>query len=128
MVVKGEVMRAEILRADEDKEFNTSELCAILEIANDSGDVVSISRARVSKGVTTKWHHLVSTEERYIIVSGRGRVEVSDNPSADVGAYDVVRIPANTRQRIANTGESDFVFFCVCPPPFRSECYVPLEE
>ncbi len=55
--------------------FETAEQCYIAETANDSGDeFVSISRARVDPGVTTAWHKLEDITERYIIVSGQGRV------------------------------------------------------
>jgi mannose-6-phosphate isomerase-like protein (cupin superfamily) len=117
-------MKPEIRRAHGAHEFETPERCLILEVANDAGDEdVSISRARVPTGVTTEWHHLAATDERYIIVSGVGRVEIGGIDAADVGPGDVVRIPADTRQRIANTGKDDLLFFCVCTPPFKVSSY-----
>jgi subtilisin family serine protease/mannose-6-phosphate isomerase-like protein (cupin superfamily) len=105
-------------------EFETSERCFILEVANDEGDAdVSIARARVRPGVTTAWHIVTGTDERYVIVSGQGRAEVGDLAPADVGPGDVVRIPAGARQRITNVGVEDLVFFCVCSPRFRRENY-----
>jgi len=41
---------------------------------------------------------------------------------------DVVVIPPMTSQKIANTGTTDLVFYCVCTPPFTQECYVPEPE
>jgi mannose-6-phosphate isomerase-like protein (cupin superfamily) len=119
-------MDAEIRRANSFIEFDTPEGCAILEVSNDESDSsVSISRARVPRGISTEWHRLRDTDERYIIISGCGRVEVGDLPPAVVGPGDVVRIPANMPQRITNMADEDLVFFCVCTPPFTQAAYLP---
>src|SRR5262249_36015816 len=98
--------------------------CFILELANDANDEdVSVSRARVRPGVTTQWHELMDTVERYLIVRGQGRVEVVGMSPSDVAEGDLVRIPANTAQRITNTGDQDLLFYCMCAPRFRPECY-----
>ncbi len=118
-------MKAEIRRADPSKEFPTEENCFMLEVANDAGDPdVSIARARVRPGVTTKWHRLEGIVERYVIVRGKGRVEVGDLPPTIVTEGDVVRIPADVAQRITNIGDEDLVFFCVCSPRFVQSAYV----
>ena len=117
-------MRPERMRADPSEEFLTSERCWILEIANDEGDEeLSIARARVGPGITTEWHELIDTEERYVVVAGEGRVEIGGLAPARVQAGDVVRIPANTPQRISNTGFEDLVFYCICTPRFEPGCY-----
>ena len=109
-------------------EFETRERCFIAEIANDSGDeLVSIARARVEPGVTTAWHKLKGISERYIIFHGQGRVEIEDLEPMDVCEGDVVRIPADTAQRIKNTGDMDLVFYAVCSPPFKNSLYECLE-
>ncbi len=119
-------MKAEVCRADPSREFLTAEKCFILEVANDAGDPeVSIAWARVPASVTTKWHRVRGIVERYVIVSGTGRVEVGNLPPTVVGPGDVVRIPANTPQRVTNVGDSDLVFLCVCSPRFVPEAYVP---
>jgi mannose-6-phosphate isomerase-like protein (cupin superfamily) len=118
-------MNAEVRRADLSNEFPTAENCFILEVANDSGDPdVSIARARVRPGVRTEWHRVEGIDERYVIVRGRGRVEVGDLPPTIVSEGDVVRIPANMPQRIANIGDEDLVFYCVCTPRFVPSAYV----
>ena len=118
-------MNAEIRRADASRESLTHENCFILELANDAGDPdVSIARARVLPGVTTEWHRVKDIDERYVIVRGKGKVEVGDLPPAIVGEGDVVRIPANMPQRITNVGEVDLVFFAVCSPRFVQSAYV----
>lgn len=122
-------MQPEIKKANQAIEFETDERCHITEVANDLGDeFVSIARARVDPGVTTAWHKLDNISERYIIISGEGRVEIDDLESVDVVPGDVVRIPADIRQRITNTGHDDLVFYAVCAPPFRQDNYVSLEQ
>lgn len=109
-------------------EFEIAERCFITELANDENDpAVSIARARVEPGVTTAWHQLKDTAERYIIVSGEGRVEVAGLEPSGVTAGDVACIPPDTPQRITNTGEKDLIFFAVCSPRFTPDCYISLE-
>lgn len=121
-------MLAEIKRAGQAREFETAERCHITEVANDGGDeLVSIARARVEPGITTAWHKLDGITERYIIVSGSGRVEIDGLASAEVFPGDIVRIPADQAQRITNSGQQDLVFLAVCAPPFRQDCYISLE-
>ena len=122
-------MRAEVRHSASAVEFATDERCHIIEVANDGGDdLVSIARARVEPGVTTAWHRLRGISERYLIISGRGRVEVDGIEPTDVGPGDVVRIPAEAAQRIANTGNTELIFYAICSPPFRDEAYVNLEK
>lgn len=121
-------MQAEVKRSDEIEEFETEERCSILEMANDSADEdVSIARVTVKPGVTTAWHKLAGTAERYLLIAGQGRVELGDLEPVNVSIGDVVRIPADMAQRIANTGPTDLVFFAICSPRFQQRCYVALE-
>lgn len=115
-------------RFDPSSEFDIAERCAIVELSNDADDpAVSIARARVAPGVVTAWHRLHGTVERYVILEGRGRVEVGDLPPAEVGPGDTVRIPALCPQRIANLGDGDLVFLAICTPRFVPACYESLE-
>jgi len=121
-------MQIKIIKPDPANETPTQEQCHILEAWNSEDDPsVSIARARVESGVTTRLHALNQVEERYIILSGTGLVEVGNVPSTKVGDGDVVIIPANTPQRITNTGDSDLVFYAICTPRFTQECYQDLE-
>jgi mannose-6-phosphate isomerase-like protein (cupin superfamily) len=116
-------------KQDLSKEFSTPERCSISETYNSSADdSLSIARARVQPGVTTAWHHVEGTVERYIIAEGHGRVEVGDFPASDVGPGDVVIIAAGVRQRITNVGDCDLIFYCVCTPRFRQQNYRALEQ
>jgi mannose-6-phosphate isomerase-like protein (cupin superfamily) len=111
------------------KEFCTPEGCYITEVSNSPDDPdVSIARARVEPGVTTRWHRLRGTAERYFIISGRGRVEVGNLPAADVTAGDVVLIPPKCRQRITNTGTEDLIFLAICTPRFTEDAYEDIND
>jgi mannose-6-phosphate isomerase-like protein (cupin superfamily) len=117
-------MKETILRCALAVEFPTDERCHIAEWSNSDADRdLSIAHARVTPGVTTRWHRLVDTAERYVILQGEGRVEVGTLPPQDVGPGDVVIIPAGCRQRIANTGAHDLLFLATCTPRFRAENY-----
>lgn len=119
---------ATLKRHDPSTEYDTAERCAILEHWNDPSDPqVSVARARVAPGVTTAWHRLDGITERYLIVSGHGRVEVGDAAPQAVGPGDVVVIPPQCRQRIANLGDTDLLFLAVCTPRFVPQAYRSLE-
>jgi mannose-6-phosphate isomerase-like protein (cupin superfamily) len=121
-------MPTALWKQDASKEFSTPERCYIIETFNSAADEsMSIARARVEPGITTAWHHVAGTVERYIIAEGRGRVEVGEFPASDVGPGDVVIIPAGVRQRITNIGDRDLIFYCVCTPRFQSRNYRALE-
>lgn len=121
-------MQPKIAKCDARSEFFAEqERCHIIETWRSADDTMTIARARVAPGVTTAWHALAGVTERYIIASGRGRMEVGDLPPAGVAPGDTVFIPAGVRQRICNTGRDDLVFYCVCTPPFTPACYRDLE-
>lgn len=117
-------MQEEVRLMDPGAEFYTPEGCFINELSNIAGDPeVSIARARVSPGKTTRWHRVIGTTERYVLISGEGKVEVGNLPPQRVGPGDVVLIPPNCRQRITNVGSTDLVFLAICTPRFRPEAY-----
>lgn len=114
------------LEADE---HYLEEGCFILECWNRPADpAVSIARARVPPGETTRWHRLSGITERYVILSGQGRVELGQQEPALVSSGDVVIIPAGERQRITNLGETDLLFYAICTPRFLPSCYEDLES
>ena len=125
--MNGYIVQAEIKKSNSVTEFDTPERCYIKEISNDNNDEqVSIAQARVEPGVTTAWHKLKAVTERYIIVKGQARVEIAGLEPTDVVEGDVVIIPADTAQRISNTGQTDLIFYAVCSPCFTPECYITL--
>ncbi len=113
-----------VLHAADTAEFFTDEQCHITEWSNSEADpALSIARARVEVGVTTRWHRLLGITERYCILEGQGEVEIGDLPAEPVQPGDVVIIPPGCRQRIRNTGRHDLVFLAICVPRFRSDAY-----
>jgi mannose-6-phosphate isomerase-like protein (cupin superfamily) len=100
-----------------------------MEISNTPDDPeVSIARVRVAAGVTTRWHRITGTTERYVIMDGSGLMEVGELPPHAVKAGDVVLIPPSCRQRITNTGHGDLIFLAICTPRFMQAAYEDIES
>ena len=110
-------------------EIYTSERCYITELSNTSDDPeVSVARARVEPGVTTRRHRLKGTVERYVIISGTGLAEIGEDPPREVTAGDVVLIPPMRPQRITNIGPGDLIFLAICSPRFTQDAYEDVDE
>ncbi len=121
-------MKATIKHQKLSEEFFTDEKCYITELSNTADDPeASIARARLKRGVTTNWHQLNNTAERYYIISGQGRVEIGELPPQDVNTGDVVLIPPLCRQRITNVGTEDLIFLAICTPRFIISAYEDIE-
>jgi len=117
-------MKPGIKKCDLSREYFFAEGCFITELSNTADEPqLSIARARVEAGVTTKWHHLKGTTERYVILEGTGIVEVGDLAPEAVSVGDVVIIPPEVRQRISNIGEDNLVFLAICSPRFEESNY-----
>ena len=117
-------MQTQILKSNEADEYYFEEGCFILELSNSPADSgVSIARARVRAGVTTKLHRLKGVVERYVILTGIANVEVAGLEPQKVSAGDVVIIPSLYPQRITNIGTEDLVFLAICTPRFTKEVY-----
>lgn len=120
--------QAVIIQPLPEAEYYFKEGCHILEMSNSASDAaLSIARARVAPGVSTRWHRLTGIVERYVITAGQGLVEVGDLPATTVTAGDVVIIPAGCRQRITNDGDEDLLFLALCTPRFTTAAYIDLE-
>jgi len=122
-------MEALIKNLKRETEFFTPERCYIIEASNTPDDPeTSIAWARVEPGVTTRWHRLKGTAERYYMLEGSGLVEVGDLKPTPVGPGDVVLIPPLCRQRITNTGQGDLIFLAICTPRFLPENYEDIDS
>jgi len=122
-------MQAQILKANEADEYYFDEGCFILELSNSAADPeVSIARARVKPGVTTKLHRLKSVIERYVILAGSAEVKIADLPTQQVSIGNVVIIPPLCVQQITNTGVEDLVFLAICSPRFTENAYENIDD
>ena len=122
-------MKETIKQQNLKNEFYTSEKCYVTELSNTPDDPdVSIARARVESGVTIRWHRLKGTFERYVVISGRGIVEIGEQPPREVTAGDIVLIPPMCRQRITNTGTDDLIFLAICTPRFSQDIYEDIDD
>jgi mannose-6-phosphate isomerase-like protein (cupin superfamily) len=118
------MMKEDIKHYNPGAEYYTPEGCYITEISNAPGDPgLSIARARVLPGVTTRWHRLRNTTERYFIIRGKGIMEVGELSPQEVNARDIVLIPPLCRQRITNIGNDDLIFLAICTPRFSVDVY-----
>lgn len=118
-------MKSKIKRCDPATEYYFTEGCFITELSNTPDDPqLSIARARVESGKTTRWHFLRGVTERYVILEGTGKVEVGDFDPQVVNVGDTVIIPPEVRQRISNTGDGDLIFLAICTPRFEESIYV----
>ena len=105
-------------------EYYFEEGCFITELHNSTDDAaVSVARARVRPGETTRWHRLPGICERYLIVEGSGLVELGEAAPRMVGPGETVVIAPGLRQRITNNGKTDLIFLAVCTPRFVPEAY-----
>ena len=122
-------MKEKIKKLDLREEFYTKEECFITEVSNSLDDPqLSISRALVKPGVTTRWHRLMGTTERYVILEGIGCLEVGNLYPEVVNPGDVVIIPPMCRQRISNIGKQDLIFLAICTPRFSDDAYEDIED
>ena len=123
------MMKTAIRRQRLGDEFYTAEGCFITELSNSSDDTAaSIARARLETGKTTRWHRLDGIAERYVILQGRGSVEIGDMGATDVTVGDVVLIPPMCRQRITNTGTEELIFLAICTPRFSYGAYEDIDN
>ena len=122
-------MKPAVKPLDEDAEYFFAEGCFIVESSNSPQDpALSVARARVEPGRTTRWHYLEGITERYVILAGEGDVEVGDLAATRVRPGDVVIIPPDEKQRIHNPGTEDLVFLALCTPRFVDSAYVDVEN
>jgi mannose-6-phosphate isomerase-like protein (cupin superfamily) len=121
-------MQAHIINTPESAEYYFEEGCFILELSNSAQDpALSIARARVKAGMSTRLHRLTGLVERYVILSGLGSVEVADLPAQPVSTGSVVIIPPRCSQKITNTGAEDLIFLALCTPRFETQFYEDIE-
>jgi len=116
-----------LIRGSQAREFWFHEGCLITEWSNSDHDPgLSIARARLPAGTTTRWHKLDGITERYVILAGRGRAAIG-RESFEVAPGDVVVIAPGERQRITAIGPEELEFLALCTPRFSPNAYIDLD-
>ena len=121
-------MKIEIFQpATKTIEYFTEERCYITELCNSTiSPNGSLAIARVPAGTTTQLHSLNGINETYIVIEGKGEVEV-DGDLYSISAGDQVAIASGVPQRVTSLGENDLRFYCLCTPRFHPDSYINLE-
>jgi mannose-6-phosphate isomerase-like protein (cupin superfamily) len=108
-------------RADADP-FTTkdgSTIRVLLDGANGAANQ-SLAEAELEPGASTRRHYHARTEELYVLLEGRGEMEV-DGSRAAVGAGDAVLIPPGARHQITAASRGPLRFLCCCAPPYADD-------
>jgi len=90
----------------------------------DAGDLgarnLSITWVDMPPGAEQRAHSHEEAEQVYVIVRGRGRMQVAGDVE-DVGEGDLVFIPPATEHGIVNDGSETLVYVSAASPPFSME-------
>jgi mannose-6-phosphate isomerase-like protein (cupin superfamily) len=105
------------------KEFSHPEGCLITELVNHPGEPgFSVARARILPGGRTSPHMLEGTEERYIVLSGTGRLHIGNQPYEAIPGFSF-EVPEGEIQWVQNTGREDLVVLVICRPRYQDKNY-----
>jgi mannose-6-phosphate isomerase-like protein (cupin superfamily) len=80
----------------------------------------SLAEAWLEPGQATERHYHARTEELYVLLDGRGEMEV-DGARAPVGRDDAVLIPTGAWHQIRAAADEPLRFLCCCAPPYSHE-------
>lgn len=80
----------------------------------------SLAEATIPVGGATTEHYHRSTEELYLVTSGRGRL-VIDGEERAVGEGDCALIAPGARHKLFNVGETPLRVVCACAPAYSDE-------
>ena len=78
----------------------------------------SLAEASLAGGQATDRHYHAATEEIYVVLEGRGEMEV-DGARREVGPGDAVLIPPGAWHELR--AAEPMRFLCCCAPPYRHE-------
>jgi mannose-6-phosphate isomerase-like protein (cupin superfamily) len=97
-----------------------STIRVLLDAAEGGALNQSLAEATLSPGQATERHYHAVSEELYVLLAGRGELEVEGDRRA-VGPGDAILIPAGAWHQIRATGEEELRFLCCCAPPYSHE-------
>lgn len=84
---------------------------------------LSVAEATIKVCGATFRHYHTHSEEVYHVRQGKGQVIVGSE-TIEVKVGDSVCIPAGVHHHAVNTGDNDFIFYCICSPPYTHETTV----
>jgi mannose-6-phosphate isomerase-like protein (cupin superfamily) len=80
----------------------------------------SLAEATLAPGQPTRRHYHARTEEIYVVLDGKGEMEV-DGERRRIGPGDAILIPPAARHEIRADDNTELRFLCCCAPPYRDE-------
>lgn len=87
----------------------------------------SVAHIVIPAGRASRRHYHPTAEESYVVLSGRGRLEM-DGETCALGAGDAVAITPPLVHQLFNAGEDDLVILAICVPPWTPDNSVYLDE
>jgi len=105
------------------EEFVTLDGSRILELIRpqrEGSENLSLARATVMPGATTRWHRHSRSEEIYYVLRGAGLLAI-EAQRHEVAAGDARLIPAGAEHRITCLGAEPLVILCACSPPYSDD-------
>lgn len=79
----------------------------------------SLAEATLDPRQATKRHYHAESEEIYVMLEGRGKIEV-DGERRTVGPGEAILLPPGAWHQIF-AGDEQLRFLCACAPPYRHE-------
>jgi mannose-6-phosphate isomerase-like protein (cupin superfamily) len=77
----------------------------------------SLAEATLVPGQATERHYHAETEEIYVVLTGRGEMEL-DGERRAVAPGEAILIPPGAWHQI-RAGDAELRFLCCCAPPYR---------
>jgi mannose-6-phosphate isomerase-like protein (cupin superfamily) len=112
------------VRSREDAEaFTTldgSEIRVLLDARLGGARNQSLAEASLPAGGSTRRHRHPRTEELYVLLEGRGEMEVAGERRS-VGPGDAILIPPGALHQITAAAEGPLRFLCCCAPPYSDD-------
>jgi mannose-6-phosphate isomerase-like protein (cupin superfamily) len=98
--------------------FTTKDGSTIRELHHT--DHQSLAEATLAPGQATERHYHAATEEIYLVLEGRGELEI-DGERRSLDVEEAALIPPGARHEIRNPGPGPLRFLCCCAPPYSHE-------
>ena len=96
-----------------------STIRVLLDAEVGCADNQSLAEATLAPGQATQRHFHARSEEIYVLLEGRGEMEI-DGARRDVGPGDAILIPPGAWHQIT-AGAEPLRFLCCCAPPYAHD-------